>query len=145
MTTLSPLSLSTLKYTPASTSGVKFAGLSGAFADLKAGLPTKEGLEVSSEFRPTREPLIQGSLKQGITRALKKTLLRPRGLVELALAIAPGHIGLVFIGKSFLEGLLGADSLIVPRKLGFKALGVSKQFDGRTIVGGIKNWITGAK
>ncbi|MBY0403366.1 MAG: hypothetical protein K2X66_05675 [Cyanobacteria bacterium] len=97
-----------------------------------AGNALKETLP-SSEVANEAPKMIQGSLGQGIKRALKKTLLRPRGWAELALAFAPFHIGLIFIGKSFLEGVVGADSLFIKRRLGFKALGVSKEFDGRTI------------
>lgn len=131
----------------------QFAAENSIFSQLKAqlsALPDSDTAQFSSPSSqevaiaatPPREPLFQGSLMGGMTRMLKKTFLRPRGWAELALAILPGHVGVFFLVKSFVEGLVGADSLFISRRLGFKALGISKQHDGRTVLGAIGQWLS---
>lgn len=128
---------------------VKFSG-GPTMSQIAAGLPSSSASDVLGSVLPHREAFFQGSIKQGIFRALKKTFLRPiRGWV-LTLGLAPftSGLSLLFAAKSFVEGLVGVDSLVMKRRIGinFKKwfginFGVSKEFNGRTLVGAFKSLI----
>lgn len=125
----------------ANASSVQFGGLrDGLFSAFKtpsegADVLEKTAAQVASDEKPSA--FAGGGLKNGFKRMINKTFKRPTGWAQLLLALLPGHVGLVFIAKSFVEGLLGADSLIVPRVFGAKPNG------GRTIIGNIKRALFG--
>ena len=83
---------------------------------------------------PKRPPFFQGGIMRGILRMLRKTFLRPiRGLVltvgSLFTPAAP--YGLFMMGKYFVEGLVGVDSLFMRRN---PLLNPLMPFKGRTLL-----------
>lgn len=88
---------------------------------------------------------IRGSLKEGVTRALKMAFLRPRGWLECASHIIFPIGAFVFPLKHFTEGLLGCDSLIAPRFIRLTNLSGAVQSGEKhgSIVGRIKECFLG--
>lgn len=105
---------------------------SGWWSGKKKQTDTVEKTASSGKF-------IQGSIGKGITRALKMTFLRPRGWAELALTIGSGWI-VNFPVIHFIEGLVGADSIWMKRRLAFGIVTKNKEFGGRTLVGAFKDF-----
>ncbi len=97
----------------------------------------------SQEAACTRSPedkFIQGSVGEGVKRVFKMAFLRPRGWIE-TIAHFFGGITLVIPAKHFLEGLIGADSLFIPRKIRITNLSDAVSHNGRTIVDAIKDYV----
>jgi hypothetical protein len=125
----------------------KFAGPNNgpaAKAPTPDATPGKAKTNTPEPEKP-RPKLIRGSVGAGIKRMLKMAFLRPRGWVETALHFFTG-VSLVFPAKHFLEGLMGCDSLILPRWFRITNLSGAVEYGEKhgSIVGRFKEVFGGA-
>ncbi len=89
---------------------------------------------------PVGDRFIRGSVNAGIWRAIRMTVCRPfRSIAEFMLLHSwAGLITLpIMMGKHFVEGVVGADSLFIKRKWPF---GLPTPFSGAKSHGGRTVW-----